>query len=403
MRKLTIRRRAGALFAAAILSLAALSLASCESTKTAKQILSSITYTAHVNSLEPEVFSTIYGNLYLDVSSEEFIKAGFRWGDIANVKFLGHELNLPVVPWYSYVQAREPAIIAYQDGNGKPTDNIALAINMGDFTTTYGIGSIVIQGDSTYYWIPNPDIKFPITFNFTMEEKFGYMQQYLIANMKYTDNRDDFENLTDEEFANFRKVDGKRIDKVYRSSTPIKDDSNRNTYADEAARKAGVTVILNLADTQSSAEKVPGFYDTYYSKQTIGYFPMGADPLSPNYREALASAFKFMINNKGIYLIHCDDGLTRTAYMCAILQSLQGASADEVVDGFMESYRNYYGIKKNSERYRTISKNTIVKILSEMFEVDDIYNSNLEIQARQYLRSLGLTSAEIGQLASNIR
>ncbi len=66
--------------------------------------------------------------------------------------------------------------------------------------------------------------------------------EYMLHQMSYTTEREDFSDLTDEEFANFREVCAGGIGKgrLYRFASPIDPKYSRNTYADAAIRKAGV-------------------------------------------------------------------------------------------------------------------------------------------------------------------
>ena len=62
-----------------------------------------------------------------------------------------------------------------------------------------------------------------------------------------------------------------------------------------------------------------------------------------------------MLSHDGPYLIHCWEGKDRTGYIVAILLSLIGASQKEIVDDYMESYVNFFNIKKGSETYMRIA------------------------------------------------
>ena len=93
-----------------------------------------------IGGLDADIWMTKYGNVYTDCKATVFFeRMGYTWGDIVTVKFLDKELELPVVPTYHYVDSGKPAIIINKDEKGMPTGYLSMAINMGNFATTYGI------------------------------------------------------------------------------------------------------------------------------------------------------------------------------------------------------------------------------------------------------------------------
>ena len=57
-----------------------------------------------------------YGNIFTSLNADELFAAGFTWGDLVTVKFLNQELELPIVPTYSYVDQGTAAVIVGKDG-----------------------------------------------------------------------------------------------------------------------------------------------------------------------------------------------------------------------------------------------------------------------------------------------
>ena len=53
-----------------------------------------------------------------------------------------------------------------------------------------------------------------------------------------------------------------------------------------------------------------------------------------------------MTEHSGPCLIHCVEGKDRTGFVCALMLALAGASAQEIIDDYMITYYNYYGITK---------------------------------------------------------
>ena len=106
---------------------------------------------------------------------------------------------------------------------------------------------------------------------------------------------------------------------------------------------------------------------------------------------------KYMISHEGPYFIHCWEGKDRTGYIVAILLSLIGASKQEIVTDFMESYVNFFKIEVGSETYMRVALR-IYHMIKRGFAIGDIYNVDLAKQAYDYLLRIGLTNQEIDRL-----
>ncbi|MBR1938761.1 MAG: tyrosine-protein phosphatase [Spirochaetales bacterium] len=361
------------------------------------------TYKVEVTNLEANEFTTKYGNLNTTGTAEEFTAKGYEWGDIAKVVFLDIKLSLPVIPTYSYVDTGEAAIIMLKDENGKPTGNLQLAINMGDFTTTYGIAKKTTNPDKTWYWTANEGVKLPMKVTFKMEEKGGYLDKFILHDLTRTNNRDDYKLLSDEEFANFRQVKTTGMgNNLYRSSNPINPEIGRNTQADKACRDAGITVAINLADNKALAEGRPEYSGSYYSTLNIKYLGLGVDFASEDFKKGLAEGLRFMAQNPGKYVVHCNEGKDRAGFAIAVLECLMGAKANEVLEDYMVTYYNYYGVEKGTDKYNAIAASNIVKTLQDAFQVKDFYSADLKKGAENYLHAIGLTDKEISELRKNL-
>ena len=357
-----------------------------------------------IGGLEPNLWTTKYGNVYTDCSAEHFTEdLGLAWGDLATVKFLDKELVLPVVPDYSYVDSGKPALLLSKNEQGNPTGYAFMAINMGNFLETYGIAYKGTDADGNWYWTAYEGVEFPIVVTFELYEKGGYMAEYLLHELNRTNNREDYPDLTDEEFANFREVttNGMGDDTLYRSSSPINPEIGRNTYADAAMEAAGVKTVINLADSETSAAAYPGFAETYYSQQNVIYLNLGVDFAAEDFQEGLANGLRFMIANEGPYLVHCTEGKDRAGFVNAVLECLMGATIDEVIADYMVTYYNYYGVEPGTEKYDAIANSNILKSLATAFENDSISSdTDMSAEAEEYLLAIGLTEGEIVALRS---
>ena len=74
-----------------------------------------------------------FGNLVTNVSGDDFVKLGYRPGQNVHVTIGGTAMDLPFVRTFSDVANGQPLL--YVDSRG----NMALAVNQGNFATTYRI------------------------------------------------------------------------------------------------------------------------------------------------------------------------------------------------------------------------------------------------------------------------
>ena len=357
-----------------------------------------------VGGLDNNLWTTKYGNLYCDRSAASFTEAGFTWGDLVTVKFLDQELVLPVVPTYSYVDTGVAAIIMGKTETGAATGYLSFAINMGNFTETYGIATKQTDADGNWWWTANEGVTFPMTVTFEMYEQGGYMAEYLLHDLTRTNAREDYAALTDEDFANFRPVATTGMGKgvLYRSSSPINPEIGRNTYADASIRAAGVKTIVNLADNAADAATYEGFASTYYAGQNVVYLSLGVDFQAADFQAGLANGLRYMAANKGPYLVHCTEGKDRAGFVTALLECYMGATYDEVIADYMRTYSNYYGVEPGTEKYDAIAKSNIIKSLQQAFGVADLATADLKAGATAYFKAIGLTDAELASLAANL-
>ena len=349
-----------------------------------------------------QITTTIYdiakhGNLILYMYGSDLYDKGFEHGDILEINIAGQTWDVPLCTSYSDVENGEAVLRAID-----PTDGVVLAINVGDFATTAGIAEkTVIDEDPGYRW--DYLMETPVEITITMKEKGGYREEWLIHQLVRTNEREDYPHLTDEAFANFRVIDttGMGANVIYRSSSPINPALGRNTYADKAAKDAGIMTIVNLADYSNTYEGTENFY---YHTCNVTYVNLGMDILSESTLSGIAEGMRFIINNDGPYLIHCNEGKDRAGFVSALLECLMGASLDEVIDDYMETYYNYYGVEKGTEKYDAVLNTNLIKVLNASFKVDDIYKANLVAEAEEFLmENVGLTADEVATLKAKLR
>ena len=347
-----------------------------------------------IGGLDNDIWFTKYGNVNTDCKSEVFLgEMGYAMGDMVLVRFLDQALVLPVVPTYSYVDTGSPAIIVHVDDNGLPIDTVSLAINMGSFGESYGLATKCTNEEGQWWWLASNGVEFPVSVSFEMSEPAGYYAQYTLRSLSRTNERSDYPHLSDAEFANFREIT---------SSSPINPELGRNTYACDLLEKHGVTVIMNLADSVEEAQEYEGFSSSYYARQNVVFLNMGVDFASADFKTSLAAGLRFFAQNPGTYAVHCTEGKDRAGFVSALLECLMGASCQEVIDDYLVTYYNYYGVEPGTEKAELITESNIYKILCDAFELSDPYAADLSLEAAEYIRSLGLSDEEIAQLKHNL-
>ena len=223
---------------------------------------------------------------------------------------------------------------------------------------------------------------------------------YRSLSKRRSNNRADYTHLSDLEFANFRPVTttGMGKGKLYRSSSPVNPWGSRNLIADNAARNAGIKTFLNLSDTERKLRNYAGFKDSYYSSQKIVLFGLNWKYQSEEFTQKLARGVRLMAHSQPPFLVHCDMGKDRAGFVCAILECLMGASAEEVTADYIVSFYNYFGIKPNTDEYLLVVNNEIRPFLARAFGVKDILNINLSDAAERYLLNISVSANDISAL-----
>ncbi len=235
--------------------------------------------------------------------------------------------------------------------------------------------------------------------------EFNIKEFYKSLSKRLGRTRADYPDLNDKEFANFRQVNTTGIspNKLYRSSSPVKAWGEREIIADNLSRTAGIKTFINLADTEKNMKARKIFNNTYYSTQDVICVNTGLKFHSKQFKEGTAQAIKFMAVNKAPFLVHCDLGKDRAGYFCALLECLTGASAEEVVNDFMVSFYNYFGIEKNSSEYEFAADNEIRKFLPVILGVKSIYGINLSDAAERYFLNIGVSENEINAVRNKLK
>ena len=332
-----------------------------------------------------------FGNVYIDKTIEEFNALGFAFGDSVDIEF-DNGKSFKDIPYYSgyYVPVGEMLVCGYP---GYPHPVIA---------ENYGAGTWEGFGVSE-------DTKVTITLN----EKAKYLASQELFALSYSDERNDYES--DIIFANFREVKGGDIKEgmFYRSASPCDDQHNRAACTNALVEQAGIRFVLNLSDNETKYAgyvEAEGFasqyYDSLYKVGNVLLLAMNANYRSDAFAATISEAFYEMTKHEGPTLIHCVEGKDRTGFVCTLLLALAGASAQEIIDDYMITYDNYYGVtkEKNPDKYEAILGNVydFLYCLCNAEKGADIDSLDLKAGAESYLAKGGLTQEQIAEIEAYV-
>ena len=362
-----------------------LSLMACSKAKTLKD-----TGIIH----EPE-----FGGVYIKCTIEDFNALGYEFGDSVDVTFSNGEkyLDLPYYNGY-YVDAGVPLLVGYPG-----YDYIKVAINYGD--DVWEVKGLTETDTATV----------------KLNKKGKYKDVQVASDIQYFDEREKY--TSDVIFANFRnvKMGNLKDDVLYRSASPCDNKHKRASYVDTLISEAQVQYILNLADTKEKIDgyiakddfNSPYFLSLYQTKKFflaatkddhVSALAMNMNYRSQEFKEKLVLGFKDMATSNGPYLVHCLEGKDRTGFVCIVLEALCGGTYQQIVDDYMLTYDNYYGINKEDSRYETIKARNVDSMLRFIIgdENADLTTANLVSAAENYMTSGSMTDTELNLLKSKL-
>lgn len=330
-----------------------------------------------------------YGHAVLDVTTSEFADKGYNLGDIIQVRFNNYESNMPFFDGYY----SNPGEIMLRGTSAE--DNIAICINYGDFSQETGIAI----GDSV---------------EITMVEKAGMLPLQELCALTYSNNREDFTD--DAMFANFRAVTSGRIgdNKLYRTASPINNKHGRASYANNLIESVNIATVMNLADSIDDIEQYfeeedfdSEYYRTLYENGKVIALDMSSNFFTDSFATLVVDGLKFFAQNDVPYCVHCTEGKDRAGFMIMILSALMGAELQEIIDDYMLTFYNYYGIEKGKdpERYNAVLDNNIIAMLCHVMNAnskDDLSQIDLEFATTKYLLNAGMTENEIMTLKEKL-
>ena len=298
----------------------------------------------------------------VNISIKDFIALGFELGDACDVVLENdlYRYEFKSVPFYNgyYTKTGDPLLCAY---------GYAVKENRGEnyqYTRTdYPYLRFCFNNREMWNLLHlTTDMKCTIT----LVEQGGYeYEQKLVGGLTYSKDFEDYEaknGITKEEvFANFRAVksDAMKENVLFRSASPFDNANNRAPYVNELAKANGIDYVLNLADSQTKIDKYKEsdvWSELDYSQQLLDndrvcLMSMSAAYEGAAYQAALVKGLNSALeHNATKILFHCTEGKDRTGFVGLVLESLCGASYEEMLFDYMVTYDNYYNLTEASDK-----------------------------------------------------
>ena len=331
-----------------------------------------------------------FGGAYIDISRDDFNKLGFAFGDSIDITF-SNNVKYEDVGYYSgyYVPAGQELLVGYPG-----YEYIKFCVNYGE----------------DIYAKHNMDSNTKATI--TLHEAKKYLGIEETLSISYSDDINEY--TSNEEFANFREIKTSHMKDniLYRGASPIDNRRKRASTVDKLLEDNGVQYVLDLADNR-------GTIDGFYAKEDFAspyfkslddankVFPIGmaAAYKADDFSNKLKNTLLAILNNDGPYYIHCLEGKDRTGYVCMVIEALCGATYEELIGDYFITYKNYYGIEKDTDKYDAIKELHIDEMIRYVFSFEKSVNllgANYHSKANDYLLNIGLTQEQINTLQTKL-
>ena len=325
-----------------------------------------------------------FGAAMLSFTETDMTNAGFTLGDVISITI--DDKKEIVMPYYDgfYTRNGEFLCVAY------PTypsicftaNNIGLPKELTD-----------LEGHSV---------------TVRMKEKGGCLDVQTALSMKYSNERIEYPDLSDAEFANARTVKAGNIPSgiLYRSSSPFSNDIKRDIYVSEYLQQEKVRTVLNLADNEEkmlSYKDIPPYSLSLWKEGNVILCPLKADPTADDYNNRLIEALKQLPSHPAPYLVHCMEGKDRTGYVCALLEGLCGATYEEIVADYLVTYDNYYDINPAKDPVLcntlvSLRLNTCLMFYANVSDEAQLPNIDYAKAFSSYLLSHGMAQQQLDAL-----
>jgi hypothetical protein len=262
--------------------------------------------------------------------------------------------------------------IFVENYNGVPTSSLFVNFNSYDKEYTLGVFNGTFYGEHSI--AVGDKVKLSVA---GMNEYYPRITNYLKG---YSDDSVDYSS--DQEFANYRILSGgdMKEGKVYRCSTPW-GLNGRGDAGDAFLKEVGVERLIGMDKSKEGLEEIVATKGELYSSQLFLNDKVDARFLSPaihSHPEEIRWVIDCILDSDGSIGIFCKLGRDRTGIYCLVLQALAGATLEEVVNEYMISYTNFYGIKKGTDEYDAVYDMTLMRQLY-LFQHPEMIDHMLDI------------------------
>lgn len=190
--------------------------------------------------------------------------------------------------------------------------------------------------------------------------------------MNHLDNREDFR--TDEEFANFRNLilANHKSMTFFRSASAVKNKYGRASTVQQLIQKNSIHLIVDFSNVEYRC-------------------------MSGEFGFILVQKLRAILRKDQPYIIQCDAGKKRTGFVCIILEMLSGTNYTDVVNDYLESYKNNNGLNflANPKIAKDIEVQKIQKLIYRINGNQDFEKTNLEKIAYSFLQRYDMSQREI--------
>ena len=325
-----------------------------------------------------------FGAAVLDITPEELAEKGFDLGDTLDFAF-SNGVKLENVPYFNgfYVRIYEPILVAYP-GFEHPSINY----NCLKFNEETGVTARE-------------------TVTISMHKKGGQKQVMDLRGVVYSNDPKDYSS--GERFANARESRTGKIapGKLYRCASPFDHMMNRPEAVAAFLEENHVQTTLSISETEETLRQryteMPPYAGKIYEAGHVLPLGLGAGYFTEEFRSGLTRGLIRALDEPFPWAVHCLEGKDRTGFVCALLGALMGGSYRELVDDYMKTYDNYYGITPETDpvRYKGFKTTFIdhyLRIFAGLDEDEDPEGHDYSKGAADYLSAGGMTEEQIERL-----
>ena len=225
------------------------------------------------------------------------------------------------------------------------------------------------------------------------------------------------EYKTNAAFANFRSMTGGSLGKnvIFRSRIPdeLKDSSR---IADLMMQDAGIKYVINFYETKAALKSkfANAEYNSYYYRKmvrnnrvtaarTLMQFDTRQKLL--NNRSAMITGFKTIAAHAGPYLVHCAAGKDRTGFFAVIVEALMGASYNEILNDYLQTYINvgYKCTRATALSFCKKNLDFMLQLITYSPSGSAWNKMDLAKKAERYLKDGGLNSGQIRSIRKHLK